>query len=1097
VNSTPDGVEFVADTFTNLSDTPSDYSGFPDYYLKVNSGATAVEFQSAANLESALGGPFLPLTAGESESLSGNLYLDKTSTPTLFLREAGSATDYAYLYDVGVLAGMTKRAVTGNAFLRFDPEPVDNVGNATVQFFRTTDTSGTRNLIIYQGDNTATAQHTFSAAGDVTLCEQAGDLTVAEGVLYLDKTFTPAIHLRENAVNNDRFTISSTAGIHALYAHDGSGQSLVRIDPLPDDGSGAALMQLFRTTSTTGNRYLDIFLGDGTATTQHRFYSTGNVELCKTAGYVKIEEGHLYLDHTTSPSLYLREGGSATDYSRIYDDGNDLNIARYDTDGHAYMYIDAHTSFGSGSGFVNINRNANNFGEGALRVFPSDGTATVVHHLGGDGNLEFCKTGGDLTVEEGTIYVDKTADPGISLREGGSATSYTQLWDDGWTGKLRKVEPGTTGLWIDAQPGDGTSNANIQFFRECNTTGTAAITIHQGDGTSTTQHYLGGAGNANFCQQAGSLQEDGNDVLTEGSAEFSALTEKTTPVSADLLIIEDSAASNAKKKVQMTNLPAGAPSMPLRLDNDINVGWRRYIGVADYYNGSGSQSGAIVIRPFGAAAATQNTFFKFEIHGFCWDSVAGWNESGGWGIAVSGYARTNPDWTTPGAACEILYGVPPIGSVQLGRDASNYHVVVLGTTLDSWDYPMMSVDVWTGYTGADDYDPTDMTITLDASMTSFTFEEVMYLWPQDVILVQNNTGSDITQGKICYIISASGGRPRIAEADADAESTATGQLCMTMGTISASGGVGMVMLRGNYETSGLTAGDVQYLSTTAGAFTSPAPSGVGDIHCSNFTVGTSPTDIEFDAERQTHDDFTHSMVTNPEEVTCNFDGKVKITVTGNILENAANTTWFKLQKNTGAGYADISDSYHYITSAATSNVYNGFSIEIIESVSDGDIIKLVGDATGSTASLQYCRMNLVKLEHGVAPAAANTGVPAHRSVVYTDSQIYAAASTWATVFNLTSHSYDGGMLYYLYNDYASDTAAQRYYFKVTVDGSYVITSNTYLRGGATYSSGIGPIAITQCITPIYFSTQCKLEVGNYGTAGTKYYRYAYYLYDLV
>jgi hypothetical protein len=39
------------------------------------------------------------------------------------------------------------------------------------------------------------------------------------------------------------------------------------------------------------------------------------------------------------------------------------------------------------------------------------------------------------------------------------------------------------------------------------------------------------------------------------SAEISAMTEKTTPVAADLLVIEDSAAGNAKKKLQVGNLP--------------------------------------------------------------------------------------------------------------------------------------------------------------------------------------------------------------------------------------------------------------------------------------------------------------------------------------------------------------------------------------------------------------------------------------------------------------------------------------------------------------------------------------------------------------
>jgi len=50
---------------------------------------------------------------------------------------------------------------------------------------------------------------------------------------------------------------------------------------------------------------------------------------------------------------------------------------------------------------------------------------------------------------------------------------------------------------------------------------------------------------------------DGDAIHDNVSAEISALTEKTTPVNADLLIIEDSAASNAKKKIQIGNLPSG------------------------------------------------------------------------------------------------------------------------------------------------------------------------------------------------------------------------------------------------------------------------------------------------------------------------------------------------------------------------------------------------------------------------------------------------------------------------------------------------------------------------------------------------------------
>ena len=50
---------------------------------------------------------------------------------------------------------------------------------------------------------------------------------------------------------------------------------------------------------------------------------------------------------------------------------------------------------------------------------------------------------------------------------------------------------------------------------------------------------------------------DVNAIHKNVAAEISTITEKVTPVSADLLIIEDSADSNSKKRVQIGNLPSG------------------------------------------------------------------------------------------------------------------------------------------------------------------------------------------------------------------------------------------------------------------------------------------------------------------------------------------------------------------------------------------------------------------------------------------------------------------------------------------------------------------------------------------------------------
>ncbi len=68
------------------------------------------------------------------------------------------------------------------------------------------------------------------------------------------------------------------------------------------------------------------------------------------------------------------------------------------------------------------------------------------------------------------------------------------------------------------------------------------------------------AGNAKKRAQIGNLPVSGTDpdaIHDNVAGEIAAITEKVTPVAADVLVIEDSAAANAKKKVQVGNLPGG------------------------------------------------------------------------------------------------------------------------------------------------------------------------------------------------------------------------------------------------------------------------------------------------------------------------------------------------------------------------------------------------------------------------------------------------------------------------------------------------------------------------------------------------------------
>lgn len=78
-----------------------------------------------------------------------------------------------------------------------------------------------------------------------------------------------------------------------------------------------------------------------------------------------------------------------------------------------------------------------------------------------------------------------------------------------------------------------------------------------------TQGLTGATGGGGGGGGAGS---DTTAIHTDTSAEISGLTEKASPVSGDLLVIEDSAASNAKKKVQIGNLPGGGNTLDQAYD---------------------------------------------------------------------------------------------------------------------------------------------------------------------------------------------------------------------------------------------------------------------------------------------------------------------------------------------------------------------------------------------------------------------------------------------------------------------------------------------------------------------------------------------------
>lgn len=100
------------------------------------------------------------------------------------------------------------------------------------------------------------------------------------------------------------------------------------------------------------------------------------------------------------------------------------------------------------------------------------------------------------------------------------------------------------------------------------------------------RHGDGGADEVTIVEaQISDLDHNDVDAIHDNVAgEIAAITEKAVPVSADLLLIEDSAAANAKMRVQVGNLPSGASALDDLTDVAITT---PTLGEVLKYDGSG------------------------------------------------------------------------------------------------------------------------------------------------------------------------------------------------------------------------------------------------------------------------------------------------------------------------------------------------------------------------------------------------------------------------------------------------------------------------------------------------------------------------------
>jgi hypothetical protein len=321
---------------------------------------------------------------------------------------------------------------------------------------------------------------------------------------------------------------------------------------------------------------------------------------------------------------------------------------------------------------------------------------------------------------------------------------------------------------------------------------------------------------------------DASAVHDNVAGEINAVADKATPDDADVILIEDSVDSWAKKKITVSDIAGSgtdndaihdnvngeiqaiaAKSPPVGADviliEDSEATWaKKSVTLTDVVTLAG-----VVTDHGGLDGLSDDDHTQYLLADGTRGLSADW-DAGTWEIRANTFES------------DVATGTAPL-TVASVTEVTNLNSEFFGG-LGISGTPAAEIDEFITY-----YDSGSYISIQGSGYSQIDFVPRLMDDAAITMTVYNNTGSQIDAEKVCYISGDSSGTPLITLADADAASTASKMLVITNANI-ANAASGVATIYGWFGgLSSLTAGAIQYLSTSVGDMTETAPSGTGDI----------------------------------------------------------------------------------------------------------------------------------------------------------------------------------------------------------------------------------------------------------------------------